>query len=366
MHTHLFVFTFDSPTGADALLQTVKNLHANKFIEVLDAVTVTKDSNGKVEVHPTAEVGRGKGAAFGALAGAIIGLLGGPGGALVGLVSGAIAGGATAAAMDSGLPQAEIKSKVVDKLKPGGSALMLYVDDVWIDQIELAAKGVAANVVRYAVRGLGKMAREKVAEVSKEKIDAAYQSWQAGIDKIRTSVTSPRHQAASGVKSEHDAIRKPIDSANAQLDTLYKNVLNTLRAWQNQIDTYMEELQTEAKTADAGAKADIDRILTSAKSARSAVRAHVKDTLTARLNAVKPEIDNLKAQAVKASGEAKDKLNQRVAKLQADWEAEQKRLKELDNQEGPVWDKLAKSIDEAVSTYDSEIDEAEAEFEKKA
>ncbi len=96
MNTDLFVLTFDSPTGADSMLQTLKDLQDDYFIELLDAVIVTKDSTGNVQIRQPLTVDPGKGAAFGALTGAIVGMLGGPGGAIVGLVSGAVTGGATA------------------------------------------------------------------------------------------------------------------------------------------------------------------------------------------------------------------------------------------------------------------------------
>ncbi len=283
MNTEMFVLTFDSSDGADAMLQNLKDLQHDDFIELLDAIIVTKDSKGKLQVRQPLEVGPGKGAAFGALTGAIVGMLGGPGGAIVGLVSGAVTGGAAAAAMESGLPQADIKAMAVDDLAPGGSALMVYVDAVWIDQIEQAAKDVPAKIARHVVKGMDKIAREKAAEVRKDKIDAAYKSWQAKIGDLRTSATALRHQADSGLKSDRDAIHPQLESMNATLHSVYKTVLQTLRAWQNQIDAYINELEAEVKAANADARADTNRRLTAAKEARAAIRTHVKDTLSARL-----------------------------------------------------------------------------------
>src|SRR5258708_36800956 len=106
-------------------------------------------------------------------------------------------------------------------------------------------------------------------------------------------------------------------------------MLQTLDAWQREIDDSIDELEADAKSANAEAKADINRRLASAKAARTTLRARVKDTLTARLNAGKADIDNLKAQ-----GQAKDKLNQRIAQLPAGWAADDKRLHALDKAEG--------------------------------
>jgi uncharacterized membrane protein len=366
MNTDLFVLTFDSPTGAEAMLKTLKDLQSDNFIELLDAVIVTKDAKGKVELSQPLAVGPGKGAAFGALTGAIVGMLGGPGGAIVGLISGAVTGGATAAAWEADLPQDDIKAMAVDELRPGQSALLVYVDQVWIDQIEQTAKDVAANIARHVVSTQRKIAREQAAELRKEKIDAAYKSWQAKVDSQRASVTALRQQAASGLKADQAAIQKQIDNANAAVHTTYQNVLQTLRAWQRQIDANIDELQANMKSANADAKADIEQRLASAKEARAVARADVKETLTARLNALKADIDTLKAQAATAKGQAKDKLNQRVAKLQADAAAEQKRLDQLDKAEGAAWDLMVKSISDAFDAYDASVYEAELEYEKSA
>ena len=364
MKTDLFVLTFESPTGADAMLQNLKALQDDNFIELLDAVIVTKDLSGKVQIRQPLAVGPGKGAAVGAVEGAIIGLLAGPGGALVGLVSGAITGAATGAAMEAGLPQDDIKALAVDELEPGDSALLVYVDEVWIDQIEDAARNLAANVARHVVDVKQQAARDKAARVRKEKIDTAYKAWQSKVDDARQSVTALRQQTINALKSDQAAVHSQLDSADAKLQGIYKNIIQTLLAWKHQVDADIHELEDEGKQANAEAKADVQRRLATAKEARAAARAHVKETLTARLNAMKSDIDSRRAQAVTAQGQAKDRLNQEVAKLQAEWDADQKRLDQLDTADGAAWDKLVTSIDDAFNAYGTSLAEAEIEYEK--
>jgi uncharacterized membrane protein len=366
MNTDLIVLTFNTNTGADAMLQTLRDLQGDSFIEILDAVTVTKDSKGDIQVRQPLEVGPEKGAAFGALTGTIVGLLGGPGGALVGLVSGAVTGGAAAAVMESSLPQEDIKAMAVDELKPGESALLVYLDEVWVDQIEETARDLDAAFARHMVRQERKIAREKAAELRKEKIDAAYMAWQAKIDNLRTSAETLRQRAVNGLQADRAAIQKKLNSANAALYSTYQKVLQTLRAWQHQVDADIDAFEAEAKAANAQTKAALDRRVASAREARAALRAHVKDTLTARHNALKADIERLKAQAARAEGQVKQKLNQRGAKLQADWDAEQKRIDQLDKAEGAAFDQLVKSSDEAFTTYGGDVYEAETEDAKHA
>jgi uncharacterized membrane protein len=366
MNTDLTILTFNSPTGADTMLQTFKDLQDDNFIELEDAVIVTKDATGKVQLRQPLVVTPGQGAAFGAVTGAIVGLIGGPGGAIVGLVSGAVTGGATAAAWEADLPQDEIKAMAVDNLRPNQSALIVYVDEIWLDQIDQAAEDIALDIKSHIVREQRKADREKAAELRKEKIDAAYKSWQAKLDAQRASVTALRQQIANSMKADQAAIQKKLDSANTAIHTTYKNILQTLAAWQRQIDGRIEELRAEAQKANAEAKADVQKRLASAQEAQATLRANVKATLTARLNTLKADIEHLKAQAAKAQGEAKTKLDQRVAKLEADWEAEQKRLDQLDKAEGEAWDQMVRAIEDAFDTYDTSVNEAETEYAKKA
>ena len=320
-----------------------------------------KISKGNVEIRQPLEVGPGKGAAFGAVTGAIVGLLGGPGGAFVGLVSGAVTGGAAGAIMASGLPQADIKKMAVDELRRGEAALMVYIDEAWIDQIEQAATDVAADIAHHIVKEERKIAREKAAAVRKERIDGAFKSWQAKLDNLRASVTALRQKAVSGLQSDRAAIQSQIDSANAKLNATYKNVLQTLRAWQKQVDDNINEFEANVKDANAEAKADTESRLAAAKEARQALRTHVKETLSATLNDLKSRIENVKAQAAKAQGQAKEELNQRVAKLEANWAAEQKRMEALDSAYGAAWDQMVKGMEEALDTFEDSVREAETE-----
>ncbi len=364
MNMDLVILTFNSSTGADAMLKTLQDLQNDDFIELLDAVTVVRDSAGNVQVDQPLEVGPGKGAAFGALTGTIVGLLGGPGGALVGLVSGAVTGGTAAALMESGLPQDDIKAMAIDELRPGESALAVYIDEVWMDQIEDAARDLDAAFAHYMVREEQKIARGKAAERRQEKIDAAYKDWQGKVANLRKNADALRQQAITGLQADQAAIQDKLNSANAALYKTYERMLQTLQAWKHQIDANIDAFEAEAKAANANAKAEIESRIAADKQARAAVRAHVKDTLTARQNTLKADIEHLKAQAAQAEGQAKADLSQRVAKLQADWDAEQKRIDQIDHAEGAAFDEMLKSIDEAFTKYSAAVNEAETKYAK--
>jgi uncharacterized membrane protein len=366
MPTELMVLKFKTPTGAKEMLDVLKGLQAQDFIELLDAVIITKDANQQVHVSQPLEVGPARGTAFGAVTGAVVGLLAGPAGAVLGLVSGAVTGGLAAAAMEAGLPEHDIEAVASGELKPGESALMVYFDQIWIEQIQQAVSDFGATIQRQVVNAVGKVARDYAAEVRKEKIDAAYQSWQASIDKQRQSLAALGQQVSNTVQSDRKAIQQQVDAANAKLHALYTNVLHTLQVWQQQLEASISQLEAEAKQATGQAKADIDQRLAAAKQARQTARADAKATLTTRLNNLKAEIERLKTQAANARGAAKDKLDKQVAALQANWDAEQKKLDKLDDAYGAAWDTLVKSVDEALDKYDAAARAAEAEYTQAA
>ncbi len=365
MNTELQVFTFDTLTGADAMLGALKELQNNDFIELLDAVVVTKDHNNKVEVRQPLEVGPGKGAAFGALTGAVVGLLGGPGGAIVGFAAGALTGGATGAALAADLPKADIKALALDELEPGDSALAVYIDEVWVDQIEQAAVDFDAAIHRQILADQRKAEREEREAVRKEKIDAAFKSWQVKIDQQRASITALQQRAATALQADRDAIQKQIAQANVKLEETHQNILHRLQVWQQQIDTDIKALESEIKQSNAKAKADLDQRIASDKQARQALRSKVKETLSYRLDHLKSEVESLKTQAAQAQGQAKEKLDQRVAKLQADLAAQRQRIEEMEKADDEAWDMMAKGINDAINAYWAAIDEAANEIESK-
>jgi uncharacterized membrane protein len=357
MNTELQVFTFNTLTGADDMFAALRELQNDDFIELEDAVIVTKDLNNKVEVRQPLEVGPGKGAAFGALTGAVVGLLGGPGGAIVGFAAGALTGGATGAVLEAELPKADIKALALEELKPGESALAVYYYDFWIDQIEQVAEDFAAAVHRQILADQRKAEREEQAAVRKEKIDAAYKAWQAKLDQQRASITALQQRVSFALQSDRDALQKQIAQANAKLEETYQNIQHRLQVWGQQIDADIKALEARIQQSNAKAKADLDQRIAADKQARQELRAKMKETLSSRLNHVKSEIATLKTQADHAQEQARDNLNARIAKLQADIAAEQQRIDRMEQADDAAWNEMAKNINDAINGYWAAIDE---------
>jgi uncharacterized membrane protein len=106
---------------------------------------VSKDLKGKVRVRDQRKTGAGVGAAIGGL----IGLLGGPAGVAVGATAGGSVGYLTGDAV--GIPRERVES-MKQSLTPDSSALIVVLDDRWVQDVERSldqahARAVIANQI---------------------------------------------------------------------------------------------------------------------------------------------------------------------------------------------------------------------------
>ncbi|MBI1256393.1 MAG: DUF1269 domain-containing protein [Chloroflexi bacterium] len=351
METELFVATFDTMTGADAMLATLKDLQDDDFIELLDAVIVTKDLTGNINIRQPLEVGPGKGAAFGALTGAVVGLIAGPAGAIVGLVSGAVTGGVTGAVLEADLPETDIEQLADDELDPGESALLVYFDEVWLDEIEQTAHDLGAAVYHQILADRRKAEREQQAELRKEKIDAAYKSWQEKLDTQKAALTSLRQRSTAALQADRTALQQQIEQANHRIDETYQNILHRLQVWEQQVDANINALETQIQQSNANTKANLEQRLASAQQSRQELRSKVKAAFTSRLDHLEAEVDHVKAQTEQAQGKVNDQLTAQVANLKANIVALRQRIDNWAAEEDAAWDAEENAIDAAISAY---------------
>lgn len=122
MQAGIGIVTFDTQSGAEQLLASLKKLEKNDAVTIEDAVIVVKDTAGETKVTQTADLTQGKGAAKGGTLGFTVGLLlGGPiGGALLGAAAGAL----LSRKVDLGVPDEKI-SMVTDQMPADSSALFV-------------------------------------------------------------------------------------------------------------------------------------------------------------------------------------------------------------------------------------------------
>ena len=118
----IIVMTFEDIRSADKVLVVLESMKSEKIFELSDAVVLTKDGEGRLQIDETREFTAEKGALTGGIAGLVVGtLLGGPiGGVLLGAAGGALAG----RVVDLGIPDGKIR-QVGEAMEIATSAILI-------------------------------------------------------------------------------------------------------------------------------------------------------------------------------------------------------------------------------------------------
>ncbi len=120
--SRLVVITFTDPAQAEGLYGALVELDKQKAVNLADAVFVSKNAEGKVQVDERMHNEKRGGTVKGAVLGTLIGLmLGGP---VLGLAGGALVGRMIGKRMDFGIDQGTINS-VSTALEEGQTALFI-------------------------------------------------------------------------------------------------------------------------------------------------------------------------------------------------------------------------------------------------
>jgi uncharacterized membrane protein len=333
---------------------------------VYAGVVAIKYDEQHVDVRQPLGTGPGKGTAAGALTGAVLGLPGGPVGAAVGLAAGALVGGAVDAAHKPGAQSEDLKSLARYELQSGESALLVYADSVWSGQVEQIAKDVDAAVYRRSrFQSAGVDATEGI-EIYKGTLVTTYTSWEEDLARARVELAALRDRAAVAAQAERAEIQRQMAEAKAKLDQFYQNVLHTLDVRRQQIDAELVRLEAAVKQAQAQAKADIERQIAAAREAQETLRTQINATLAQWLNDLKADVESLKAQVAESGSETRAAWEARIAALEAQLEADQKRLAQLNEARGAAWGELRQSVAEAVEAYRQALRKAEDDFRNRA
>jgi uncharacterized membrane protein len=119
--------SFDDAFRAQELLTATFRLASKGSVQVLDAVTIVKDANGKTMVRETIDPSPGRAALSGSMWAGLFGLfLGGPVGWIAGAAIGAGAGAARAKIIDLGVPD-EWVAWFREAVQPGTVTLVLLL-----------------------------------------------------------------------------------------------------------------------------------------------------------------------------------------------------------------------------------------------
>jgi uncharacterized membrane protein len=145
----LIVAAYQDEDGAKNAVAELKKAKKEKLIAIKDAAVLRKDEKGKVHITETADMGGGKGLAFGGVVGGAVGVI--AGGALAGPVAiGALIGGLAAKLRDSGFDNKRLE-RLGRSLTPGSSALVAVVEHKRVDDIAQELEQAGADLVTAEV-----------------------------------------------------------------------------------------------------------------------------------------------------------------------------------------------------------------------
>lgn len=131
----LVVGSYDNTAQASEDYQALRSGQDSGGYEVMGAVVLTRDQDGKVQVKEHGDKSVGRGAAIGAGAGVVVGLFAPPllAATAVGAGIGAILG-----KIKKNREEKQFGVDVDEYLSPGTSAVIAVVDDKWADRVENA------------------------------------------------------------------------------------------------------------------------------------------------------------------------------------------------------------------------------------
>jgi uncharacterized membrane protein len=140
--TAIVVVGFEDMASADKVLPVLHGLQQKRLLNLRDWARVVRHDDGRIDVEQAHD-----NAATGAIAGALFGLMLGlvfmmPFGVLIGGMVGALAGRMT----DYGIGEGFIKD-VMHQIRPGTSALFLYVDHALTDAVLQELQGYRLSLI---------------------------------------------------------------------------------------------------------------------------------------------------------------------------------------------------------------------------
>ena len=144
----VFVATFSDETQAASALQDFRAMDRDGSIELIDAVVVVRDAEGKVRYEETADPSGKRWAKRGAIAGGLVGLLFPPS-IIAGAVVGGVGGGLWGKVRDKGFKDDDLKA-IGDSLEPGTSAIIAVAQDRVVERLVSGLEGYQ-RIARHAV-----------------------------------------------------------------------------------------------------------------------------------------------------------------------------------------------------------------------
>ena len=144
----VFVAAFGDEKQAASALKDFRAMDREGSIDLIDAVVVVRDAEGKVTYEETADPNAKRMAKRGAIAGGLVGLLFPPS-IIAGAVIGGAGGGIWGKVRDKGFKDEDLKT-IGDSLEPGTSAVIAIAEDRVVERLVRGLEGYQ-KIARHAV-----------------------------------------------------------------------------------------------------------------------------------------------------------------------------------------------------------------------
>lgn len=145
----LLIAAFNTPTGAEEVLDQLKTAKKEKLIGIQAARVLVKDEKGRIS---SKDVGLtpAKGAVAGGVLGAVVGIVTGGVGLALG-AAGALVGGLIGRSRKEGRFDAYRIEQIADSLTPNSSAIVAVIEHKWVADLEAELEEAGADVMTAAI-----------------------------------------------------------------------------------------------------------------------------------------------------------------------------------------------------------------------
>jgi uncharacterized membrane protein len=144
----VIVAAYNEEQGASNALKELETAKKAGTISIKDAAVLKRDADNKLKITESSDKGFGKGALIGGVAGAAVGVLAGPVGWAA--LGGAAVGGLAAKLRDGGFKDDRLRT-IGESVKPGQSALVAVVEEIWVKDAQHILEDEAADMVTHQV-----------------------------------------------------------------------------------------------------------------------------------------------------------------------------------------------------------------------
>ncbi len=146
--TQVIVAAFDGMDSAKEAFDDLKQLEKEKSIKIENAAILQKDHDSKLHIRDVKDMTGTRGAVWGGVIGAVVGVISGPVGWAA--LGGAGIGGLVAKLKDGGFENSRLE-QWAEQLKPGTSALIAVVAEIWVREVEAELKEKSRDVMTMEI-----------------------------------------------------------------------------------------------------------------------------------------------------------------------------------------------------------------------